>query len=190
MPHPHSNPPSDSESDCLDEPSCELPSQGLSDEAQHLNNVCDKLAKQTAKEFLANPQQEVPPLLSPPYPGTRAMLRIAGDTWITSKYDYHIHLAARSLQMQAYCLERYGWTTEVFESIHWDCVGLVSFVRVRTCPQSLLRGQAPCLHRKCQDMSDNVGKTRPQIMSSRRSLKDIPWTLGLFVDISWTFVDI
>jgi hypothetical protein len=125
MPHPHSNPPSDSESDCLDEPSCELPSQGLSDEAQHLNNVCDKLAKQTAKEFLANPQQEVPPLLSPPYPGTRAMLRIAGDTWITSKYDYHIHLAARSLQMQAYCLERYGWTTEVFESIHWDCVGTV-----------------------------------------------------------------
>jgi hypothetical protein len=61
---------------------------------------------------------------------------------------------------------------------------------VRTCPQSLLRGQAPCLHRKCQDMSDNVGKTRPQILSSRPSLKDILWTLGVFMDISWTFVDI
>jgi hypothetical protein len=89
---------SDSESDCLDEPSCELPSRGLSDEA-HLNNACDKLAKQTAKEFLANPQQEVPPLMSPPYPGTRAMLRI-GDTWIMSKYDYHIHLAAASLLLR------------------------------------------------------------------------------------------
>jgi hypothetical protein len=40
-------------------------------------------------------------------------------------------------------------------------------------------------------MSDNVGKTRPQILSPRPSLKDIPWILGvLFVDISWTFEDI
>jgi hypothetical protein len=67
---------------------------------------------------------------------------------------------------------------------------LVSFVRTRTCPQILLKGEAPCLHRKCKDMLDNVGKTRRQILSSRPSLKHIPWTLEVFVYISWTFVDI
>jgi hypothetical protein len=91
------------------------------------------------------------------------------------------------------------WSLVVMEC--WICVQdlgqkqvwvfhLVSFVRVRTCPQSLLRGQAPCLHRKCQEMSGHVVKRRPQILSSRPSLKDIPWTLGVFVDISWTFEDI
>jgi hypothetical protein len=60
---------------------------------------------------------------------------------------------------------------------------LVSFVHLRTCPQSLLRWQAFYLVRECQDMLDNVGKTNPQILSLRPSLKDILWTLGVFVDI-------
>jgi hypothetical protein len=111
---------SNSESDCPDEPSCELAPRGLSDEA-HLNNACDIIAKQTAKAFLENPEQEVEPLLSLPYPGSKAMLRV-GDTWITSNYDYHVHLACRTPQIRSYCLERHKWSDEVFDSIYWDCI--------------------------------------------------------------------
>jgi hypothetical protein len=115
-----------------------------------LNSACDKLAKQTAKGFLADPRQYVPPLLLPPYPGRKAMLRI-GDTWITSKYDYHIHLAARTPMLKAYCLDRHGWTPEVFESIHWDCIGTVrSAVKCITKTDArvskLMHGWLPIMH--------------------------------------------
>jgi hypothetical protein len=79
----------------------------------------------------------------------KAMSRI-GDTWITSKYDYHIHLAARTPKLKAYCLERYGFMPEVFESIHWDCIGTVrSAVKCITKTarvSKLMHGWLPIMH--------------------------------------------
>jgi uncharacterized protein YjiS (DUF1127 family) len=145
---------SDSESDCPDEPSCELAPRGLSDEA-HLNNACDIIAKQTAKAFLENPEQEVEPLLSLPYPGSKAMLRV-GDTWITSNYDYHVHLACRTPQIRSYCLERHKWSDEVFDSIYWDCI---EKVRCTIKPITQLGRTSKVMHDWLPTMH-NLGKIR------------------------------
>jgi hypothetical protein len=96
---------SDSESDCSEESKRELSQLGLSDDA-HLNNACDMIAKQTAKSFINNDKPAVPQLLSLPYSGSKAMLRI-GETYITSRYDYQIHTATQTASMQAYCLKRH-----------------------------------------------------------------------------------
>jgi hypothetical protein len=114
---------SDSESDCSEESKRELAQTGLSDDA-HLNNACDIIAKQTAKPFLENDEPTVQQLLSLPYPGSKAMLRIGG-TFITSRYDYQIHMAARTASMQTYCLKRHKWSQEAFDSIYWDVVDKV-----------------------------------------------------------------
>jgi hypothetical protein len=73
---------------------------------------------------MENPEQNVEPILSLPYPGSKAMLRV-GETWITSNHDYQIHLACRTPQIRAYCLTRHGWSERVFHSIHWDCIETV-----------------------------------------------------------------
>ncbi|KAL7505232.1 hypothetical protein ACHAXN_004474 [Cyclotella atomus] len=111
---------SDSESDCSDEPKRELARNGLSDDA-HLNNACDIIAKQTAKSFIENDSQPVPQLLNLPYAGSKAMLRI-GSTYITSRYDYQIHMAARTGAIRTYCLKRHKWSHSTFKSISWEVV--------------------------------------------------------------------
>lgn len=50
----------------------------------------------------------LPPTLSPPYPGSRAMLCI-GTTWITSCFQHHILHTWWSTPIQQYCHNKYGW---------------------------------------------------------------------------------
>ena len=88
-----------------------------------LNIVCDKVAEETALHAIDNNQHHpwVPPALSPPYEGSRAMLKI-GTTWITSNYKQHILRARRTDPMRIYCEEQYGWSHEDFDSIYWKSV--------------------------------------------------------------------
>jgi len=63
----------------------------------------------------------MPPAILPPYPGSKAMLRI-GPTWITSKIKTHILHARWSQPIIAYCMEKYGWSSTVVDTISWQSV--------------------------------------------------------------------
>ena len=63
----------------------------------------------------------------PPYPGSKALLRI-GKTWITSHVNKHIAHAAHSTTIWEYCLKKYDWNISTFNSIYWEGIG-----RARQC---------------------------------------------------------
>jgi len=88
-----------------------------------LSNIeCDRLATETSKIALQGDHRtDLPPTLAPPYPGTRAMLRI-GTTWITSNYKHHILSARWTTPIKKYCREKYGWPQNVVDDIAWQSI--------------------------------------------------------------------
>ena len=105
-------------------PYIKRPPKALSLEAQ-VNVECDALATETSAAILAGGTSDgLPKVLQPPYPGSKAMLRI-GDKWITSRFSSHIYKARRLPIMRQYCMEKYGMTDEVFDGVNWTSVGRV-----------------------------------------------------------------
>lgn len=86
------------------------------------NIEADRLASETAtlarEEALCDP---LPQAQMPPYEGSRALLKI-GDTWITTPIAAHIRGARWTHQLREYCLQKYNWTAEIFDSIDWKLV--------------------------------------------------------------------
>ena len=86
--------------------------------AARLNILSDELAA-TAAELVLNGVYPRAPLLTPPYPGSKALLRI-GDTWITSHMASHIQTAYHADRIRSYCMSKYKWSSTTFDSIYWD----------------------------------------------------------------------
>ena len=84
----------------------------------------------------------------PPYKGSRAMLRING-TWITSRYKKEIYRARRAGPIKTFSMEKYKWTSEVYDSIYWTSVGavrakLTHTKKMQTC--KIMHGWLPVGH--------------------------------------------
>ncbi|KAL7552549.1 hypothetical protein ACHAWF_016169 [Thalassiosira exigua] len=116
------------------------------------NNIrCDEMASETtaiAVEGGIDSIPTMPPTLSPPYRGSRAMLKIAGR-WVTSRYRKHIYNAHRRGPMVAYMKGQYGWTDNDISSIHWDSIGRVrSRMSVKWTRQTskIMHGWLPTMH--------------------------------------------
>ena len=87
-----------------------------------VNIECDRLASETAKLAVEGDYElDMPPAILPPYLGSKAMLRI-GSTWITSKVKSHILHARWSAPILRYCMEKYGWSQDVADSVSWQSV--------------------------------------------------------------------
>lgn len=86
------------------------------------NIEADRLATETAK--IARDRgcrQDMPPVMMPPYPGSRALLKI-GTTWITGKLGTHINNAHWTQTLRDYCKRKYTWSDTVFDSIDWKLI--------------------------------------------------------------------
>ncbi len=100
-----------------EKPKLSLPAQ--------LNVLCDRLTNETAAAVLADGVAPVlPPVLSLPYFGSKALLCI-GTRWVTLGHRAAIHSAHWDHVVKEYCCRKYNWTSEVFHSVDWDAIGSV-----------------------------------------------------------------
>ena len=88
-----------------------------------LNVECDRLATVAANETEnahsgAQPEQNT---ITPPYTGSRALLRIQ-DKWITSHQKRHVLKAHWISAIRDYCCRKYNWTQEIFDSVSWSSI--------------------------------------------------------------------
>ncbi len=92
---------------------------------------CDCLAMETSSAVLSHGTgPNLPPTLTSPLPTSHAMLRI-GDKWITSHHRQHIHWEHHAYALREYCMTKYGWDNDTFDSIDW---GAIKRVRSRCTP--------------------------------------------------------
>ena len=116
--------------------------------AARVNIICDEIATDTAHLIDDSSSAETLRILQPPFPHSRAMLKI-GSTWITADVGRHITHTAHANKLQQYCQDKYGWTEDVFKNIHWT---LISAARSRHTPPSririskILHGWLPVMH--------------------------------------------
>ena len=90
-----------------------------------INIECNKLASETTTTVLQGGTGIVlPPTITCPLPGSKANLCI-GQTWITSHMHRHIHWEHSAYILRTYCLEKYGWNDEIFQSIAWFTIKTV-----------------------------------------------------------------
>ncbi len=143
-----SEPSTGSDSDDGQPPSEEKPQdKKLSDEAQ-MNVACDKQASCVTDGALQGLTTSPSPILTLPYPGSRAMLRIK-KRWITAKYKKELYDARRTKYMRIYCMEKYGWDDETFDSIHWESVSSVRSKMTGTQQMQtmkIMHGWLPIMH--------------------------------------------
>ena len=93
----------------------------LDRDSNRLNILSDKIAGEAAFDVIRG-SYPTTPTISPPYPGSKALLRI-GETWITSHVSKHIAHASHSNLLREYCLKKYDWSTTTFDSIYWEGIG-------------------------------------------------------------------
>lgn len=87
-----------------------------------INVECDTLATETAQAVLTpGPPTALPSVLSLPYPGSKALLRI-GKRWVTTDIDQHILCAHWSDKARSYCCSKYRWSRETFDIVDWDLI--------------------------------------------------------------------
>ena len=114
-----------------------------------INIACDKLATETSAAALAGARNtDLPPTLPYPLPGSRAQLRI-GDTWITSHQRRHILWERRAHILRTYCMEKYHWSENTFDSIHWPIIRSVrarASQTIRMATSKILHGWLPVMH--------------------------------------------
>ena len=90
-----------------------------------INIECDRLATETTTAALQGGRgTDLPPTITCPLPGSKANLRI-GQTWITSHTRRNIHWEHTAYVLRAYCLEKYGWSDDTFNSIAWSTIKTV-----------------------------------------------------------------
>jgi hypothetical protein len=90
--------------------------------AAQINVECDELATETAKAVLTPGQSVVlPPVITLPYAGSRALLRI-GKRWVTTDLDRYILNAHWADKTRSYCCKKYEWSRETFDTIDWELI--------------------------------------------------------------------
>ena len=81
-----------------------------------INLARDKLASETT-EIAEGPHSVPPgPVLEPPYPGLKIMLKIR-KTWIMSGIKRELYKAHRDKAMRKYCRQKYGWTRKIYNLV-------------------------------------------------------------------------
>ena len=124
------------------------PQQALPINVQ-INIACDGIATETTRIALG---KATPPIqqtiLTPPYDGSRAMLKI-GKTWITAHYKKAIYEAHRTPAMTAYMINKYSWTTDTIKTVNWASINSVRRTlsdtkRMQTC--KIMHGWLPLGH--------------------------------------------
>ena len=90
-----------------------------------INIECDRIATETSAEALrGNVGDDLPPTITHPLPGSRALLRI-GSTWITSHTRRHILWEQRAHLLRTHCMNRFGWDNSTFTGISWPIIRAV-----------------------------------------------------------------
>jgi hypothetical protein len=100
------------------------PQRNRTKQAQVLINIaCDAIATITSKHRLTNKgvHPPLPPILSPPYEGSKAMLQI-DNTWFTSNYKGELYKARRTKPMEEYLKSKYNWNGSKLNDIHWPSI--------------------------------------------------------------------
>ena len=124
------------------------PQQSLPIEVQ-INIACDGIATETTRIALG---AATPPIhqtiLTPPYDGSRAMLKI-GKTWITAHYKKAIYDAHRTPAMTAYMIDKYPWTADTIKTVNWESIksvrrSLSDTKKMQTC--KIMHGWLPLGH--------------------------------------------
>ena len=135
-----------------------------------INIDCDHIASETT-EIVAKSgvPADLPPLLQPPYPGSRAMLKI-GKRWITSNFKRHLYDARRTPPVRIYLKEKYDWTDNIFDSIDWAAIGRCR----RKLPLQRKRQTCKIMHGWLPTMTKNFTTTTTQCpgCSCRRETTD------------------
>jgi hypothetical protein len=74
-----------------------------------INIACNSIASTTSQHGLYNKgvHPTLPPILTPPYKGSRAMLRV-NNKWITSHYKEELYTARRTKPMEEYLKVKYS----------------------------------------------------------------------------------
>jgi hypothetical protein len=66
----------------------------------------------------------LPPILIPPYEGSKAMLKI-DNTWITAHYKGELYKARRTKPMEEYLKTKHNWDDRTLNDIHWPSIKTV-----------------------------------------------------------------
>jgi hypothetical protein len=95
--------------------------------AQVLINIAgNAIALTTSQYGLYNKgvHPPLPPILTPPYKGSQAMLHI-NNKWITSHYKEELYTARRTKPMEEYLKVKYNWNEQRLKYIHWPSIKTV-----------------------------------------------------------------
>ena len=111
-----------------------------------LNIECDRIANETVTAVRGRASSL--PTLQPPYPGSKAILRINGR-WITTNLKAQISRARHRDTLWNYCKTKYQWTEEIMTTIHWTALQKARAGRTQTSmirTSKLLHGWLPVMH--------------------------------------------
>ena len=89
-----------------------------------MNVACNELAGETTAAALGSGKAPERPVLEMPYERSRTVLKIGG-TWVTLRYHKALYNLRKVGLIRAYMLEKYGWTREVYELLHWRLAGML-----------------------------------------------------------------
>ncbi len=115
-----------------------------------INIACNAITSTTSQHGLYNKgvHPPLPPILTPPYKGSPAMLRI-NNKWITSHYKEELYTARRTKPMEEYLKVKYNWNEQMLKNIHWPSIKTVQqqlshMKRMQTC--KTMHGWLPVAH--------------------------------------------
>ncbi len=114
-----------------------------------LNVECDKLATETTATLIRQGDTpHLPPVIEPPYAGSKALLRI-GTKWVTTASEEHIRNARWESSVREYCYNKYIWTRSTFEKVDWRIIGatrrkLTPTQQMQT--SKIIHGWLPVMH--------------------------------------------
>ena len=81
-----------------------------------LNIQADKLAETRRLQSTGDSR-------SPLFSTTKAHLILDEDT-ITKRFSHHISFQYQQREMLAYLINRYGWTSHIFNSVKWEAIAM------------------------------------------------------------------
>jgi hypothetical protein len=125
----------------------ETPPAADMDTAKRLNIRCDKLTAEAATKVMQGTYPAITPI-SPPYPGTKALLQI-GNLWITSHVPRHISLACHTNNAREYCMKKYHRSESTFNSVYWDGIECTCKCGTKTQlmhTSKIMHGWLPVMH--------------------------------------------
>ena len=114
-----------------------------------INIACNGIATETTRIAMGTttpPIQQT--ILTPPYKGLRAMLRI-GKTWITAHYKKSIYDAHQTSALSTSTKNKYSWSKDTINTINWASINSVrcnlpDTKKMQTC--KIMHGWLPTGH--------------------------------------------